>query len=427
MYCPDDTVAAVSSPAGLAGRGVIRISGSDALVIGRELVKGGRVRLGEGFSCGGVCYEFIGPRSYTGEDTVELHLPGSPVLLQMVMGQIVEAGARLAEAGEFTARAFFNGRMDLTEAEAVAEVISARSDAELAAAERLLAGALHERCGKLAGRLAEILGLVEAGIDFSEEEIEFASAEELLSYVQEVREALRRLLEESLSWEDLHELPRVVFAGAANAGKSSLVNALLGLERSIVSSMAGTTRDVLTAPLRLAEGECLLVDTAGLGVVDDVLAAETQEVTKSEAAGADLLVWVMDGSKERAAEVPAGALAVVNKSDILLKLRVEGAIVVSALTGQGVDRLKAEIGRRLGLRGGEVGGSAVALNLRQRKALEAGLEHLGGAVERLARGRADEILAVELRSALDELGTVSGAIVSDEVLGEIFGRFCVGK
>ncbi|MCK4629121.1 MAG: 50S ribosome-binding GTPase, partial [Sedimentisphaerales bacterium] len=282
MYIPDDTIVAVSSAAGSAARGIIRVSGPEALALAGTIFQGddgvsvaeagswsvlkGRCLLTESVSCPAGLYIFRAPHSYTTQDVVEFHLPGSGPLLQMVLQRLLATGAdvRSAEPGEFTARAFFNGRIDLTEAEAVAEVINARSDGQLRAAERLLDGRLHRICSEITRRLTEALALIEANIDFSEEDIEFATGEQLRGQVAAVLGDLGRLLTDSTTWDELTHLPKVAVAGPANAGKSSLINSLSGIDRSIVSSIAGATRDLLTVPLSLPDGECMLIDTAGL-------------------------------------------------------------------------------------------------------------------------------------------------------------------
>jgi len=455
----EDTIAAISTAPAEAQRGILRISGNEALSLIDKISSWirlyGQVKLTEEIQCPAQLYVFRSPHSYTGQDMAELHLPGSPALLQMVMESLLQLGARTAEPGEFTARAFLNGRMDLSEAEAVAEVISARSDAQLRGAEKLLAGALHQKCEQITSRLTDILALLEANIDFTDQDIELASTQQLTEQIQTVRNDLEQLLENSRSWEELSHLPRVVVAGPANAGKSCLTNALLGMDRSIVNSLAGTTRDLLTGPLQLSHGECLLIDSAGLGPVDDLLAQETQQAAQQAITTCDLLLWVIDGSDSRSPEqfekdirfldtlnYQGSCIVVVNKEDIcrdaasrlrtLLQLshkQQDKTIAVSALRGDHLNELKLQIEQSLHSGAMECPGLVLALTVRQREALKDGIENLRRASLLLSdpESTPTELAALELREALDYLGEITGEVVTEEVLGRIFSRFCIGK
>ena len=471
----EDTIAAISTAPAEALRGILRISGSDALSLVKKIFQTddkqfsswtrryGRVKLTEQIGCPAQLYVFRSPHSYTGQDMAELHLPGAPVLLQMVLESLLQLGARSAEPGEFTARAFLNGRMDLSEAEAVAEVISARSDAQLRGAERMLAGALHQKCAQITSQLADILALLEANIDFSDQDIELASAQQLSERILAVQNDLEQLLADSRSWEELSHLPRVVVAGPSNAGKSSLTNALLGMDRSIVNSLAGTTRDVLTGPLQLGHGECLLIDSAGLGPVEDLLAEEARQAAQQAVATCDLLLWVMDGSDSRSPEqfeadvhtletlnCQSSCIAVINKIDICsdsgsrvramqqlvcergeqgVSAVASDPVAVSALRGDRLDVLKRQIEWTLHDGMIECADPVLALTVRQREALQAGIENLQQACLVLSdkESTAAELAALELREGLDHFGAISGAVVTEEVLGRIFSRFCIGK
>ena len=468
MYNPEDTIVALSSAKGAALRGIVRLSGPLALECverifeaneGGDLDFGdgggswccypGRFRLREGVSVSGQLYVFRQGNSYTCQDMAELHLPGCPGLLQMVIENLLGDQVRPAEPGEFTARAFFNGRIDLTEAEAVAQLINARSDEQLRAAERLMEGRLHRICSELSEKITELLALVEAGIDFSEEDIEFATQGQLLEQLEEVVKKLERLIADSLSWNELEHLPQVVVAGLANAGKSTLTNALLKMDRSITSNLAGTTRDLLTAPLKVGDGECMLVDTAGLGEVSDPLAYQTQRVSEQAVAGCDMLLWVVDVSKESfeadchlfgSLKSPKETIIVANKMDLCAEdlsdrlWRLERdfsfpVVAVSALAGESVDVLAEEIAETLQLSKATGSGESIALTGRQRQGLMGGLAGLHAAIKRLTREESfdEEILALDLREALDQLGSISGQVVTEDVLDVIFSKFCIGK
>jgi tRNA modification GTPase len=473
MYILDDTIVAISSAAGSAARGIIRVSGPEALGLVDTIFHGvsvaeaaswsvhkGRCRLTGAVFCPADLYIFRAPHSYTTQDVVEFHLPGSGPLLQMVLQRLLAAGARSAEPGEFTARAFFNGRIDLTEAEAVAEVINARSDSQLRAAERLLDGRLHRVCSEITRRLTEALALVEAGIDFSEEDIEFATGEQLQGQVTAVLGDLDRLLTDSMTWDELTHLPRVAVAGPANAGKSSLVNSLSGIDRSIVSSIAGATRDLLTVPLSLPDGECMLIDTAGLynaaEAVSDPLAEAARKLSRRAVATCDLLLWVFDAAEADSygfsappddMELPEHVILIANKIDLphheqrlddILSDASACSIRVSALRSDNLNLLKTGIDNTLRkILTCETPTQAMALTVRQRQSLQNGRDCLNGAISLLkSAGRAAsndpdqvqwELLAVELRSCLDHLGCISGAVITEDVLDNIFSRFCVGK
>ncbi len=459
MFDTEDTIVAVSSAAGFSARGIIRLSGPNAidylqnifdfdLPIKNQDLRSwhcylGRCRLTAAISCPAQLYVFCAPQSYTAQDMAELHLPGSPALLQMVLERLLEAGARPAQPGEFTARAFFHGRLDLSEAEAVAEVIHARSDGQLRAAQRLLDGALHRICRKTNQKLLEILSLLEAQIDFAEEDIELISAQKLRTDLAEVRSDLEKLLAASITWEDLHHLPQVVLAGPANAGKSSLANALLGMDRSIVSAIAGTTRDALTAPLRLDHGECLLIDTAGLGEVSDPLAEQTQDLTRRKMQNSDLILWVIDGSKpgmerdlqwQKPFPLTIPCITVINKQDLggdqhLAAISSPAYIHVSAVTGYNLNELKIRIGQALQKEILDCPAQSLALTARQRQAMREAQTHLQAAAAFLNQPHFPpiELLALEIRGAIDQLGTISGEIVTEDILSQIFSRFCIGK
>ncbi|MCK5270777.1 MAG: tRNA modification GTPase [Sedimentisphaerales bacterium] len=478
MYILDDTIVAISSAAGSAGRGIIRLSGPEALGLADAIFQGddgmpvieaaswsvikGRCRLTKAVFCPADLYIFRAPRSYTTQNVVEFHLPGSGPLLQMVLQELLATGdgVRSAEPGEFTARAFFNGRIDLTEAEAVAEVINAHSDGQLRAAERLLDGRLHRVCSEITRRLTEALALVEAGIDFSEEDIEFATGEQLQGQVTAVLGDLDRLLTNSMTWDELTHLPRVAIAGPANAGKSSLVNSLSGIDRSIVSLIAGATRDLLTVPLSLPDGECMLIDTAGLydaaEVVSDPLAEAARKLSRRAVATCDLLLWVFDAAEADSygfsalpddMELPEHVILIANKIDLphheqqlddILSDASTCSIRVSALRGDNLNLLKVRIDNALRkILTCETSTQAMALTARQHQLLQNGRDCLNGAISLLEdAGRAVpndpdqvqwELLAVELRSCLDHLGCISGVVITEDVLDNIFSRFCVGK
>ncbi len=462
-----DTIAAISSAPGYGRRGIVRLSGPLAIDVtakcwhddvcglsGEEFgqqptwqaIKG-RFEISETVIVPAEAVIFRPPASYTSEMMVELHLPGSQKLLNMVLEKLVSfESVRLAEAGEFTGRAFLNGRIDLTEAESVAEVIHACGDAQLRAAENLMAGMLHKKCSGYSQGLADLLALVEAGIDFCDQEgIEFIDNERLIEGVEQVSGDIDTLLKDSESWQDLHSLARVVLIGPPNAGKSSLVNLLTGLDRSIVCSIAGTTRDVLSAPVKLGLGECLLIDTPGLGDVDDPLGAVSQQRVYEIIREAELVLLLWDPSEvSELGEIlhalrEAGnvrVLSVANKKDLYSGSQspdsgLDGLntdLFISASTGENVDVLLEKMADLLHFGDNYGRAEAVALTARQASALSSSNESLKRLLTELRSGLDEaELIALELREALDHIGSVSGEIASDDVLGRIFSKFCIGK
>jgi tRNA modification GTPase len=440
-----DTIAAFSSAVAPAARIVLRTSGPRALPVAAELcgalpASAAEVTLAfAGLRCPAWVYVFRAPRSYTGEDTVEYHLPGSPVLARMLLDELLARGMRSAEPGEFTARAYFAGKLDLTGAEGVAATIAAGNAAELAAARQLMAGELARRLRPVTDGIADTLALVEIGIDFAEEDVTFLDVAEVRRRVAEAEAALAALVAESDRFEPLSHEPRVVLAGRPNAGKSSLLNALAGVGRAIVSPVAGTTRDVLTAAVDLPRGRVQLVDAAGLdpfsgrpeGALFDArqsapsgrpLNGEVDDQMQSRAAvaiaAADVLVLVRDATDDRP-DVPLSRppdLRVVNKVDLT------GGPGVSAITGHGLGELRLALDAAAFGRGGT--GGRLALNRRHLSAVAEARAALARAAE---NAPAAELAAADLRSALDAVGSVVGTVTPDDVLGRIFGAFCIGK
>jgi tRNA modification GTPase len=461
VYAQDDTIAALSSAPTAAARAIIRLSGPDALMITDVFFQSdtpvvhappwsvlkGRWSLQDDITVPVNIYAFPAPRSYTTEDMAEIHLPGSPPLTQMILDQLITRGARMAEPGEFTARAFLNGRIDLTQAEAVAQIINARSDDQLRAASRLLDGKFHQQSQNITEQIAELLALIEADIDFSDDEIEFASPEQIAQHLRSSQANLKTLLDDALSWDKLSHLPQVVLAGLANAGKSTLANALLKTNRAIISDTPGTTRDLLTAPLTLDQGQCLLIDTAGLGEVQDILAEQTQHLARQAVQNCDLLIFVLDSSQKDFRkeldcfqQLPASLQKVVaaNKTDLnptahrtndLQSLFKCPLIPISAAKNKNLDILKQHIQTQLQFNPSSTAAQTIALTTRQHQALLETRNALQNAQELLTQSNNShpEFLAIHLREALDHLGAISGKVLPNDILTIIFKKFCIGK
>jgi tRNA modification GTPase len=466
MFTTDDTIVAISSAAGAAGRSIVRLSGPEALrlaggvfseplgELGGFRVAGGTVAVDEPcpIRAPARAQVFRAPRSYTRQDVAELHVPGE-VIASAVHAAMVAGGARPAEAGEFTARAFFNGRVDLAQAQAVADVIDAEADAQLRSAVGIMDGALGRLCRPAAEALTEALALAEASIDFSDEDIELARPGDVAAAARRVADDLAGALDKAGRWMPSAAEPRVAIAGRPNAGKSSLLNALSGLDRAIVSAMAGTTRDVLSAAATLAGGlEVMLLDAAGLDASPDPLSRAAHTAAREAVAAAEAVLFVIDAAdgdhdadeallgEVRRLNRRAPLLALANKIDLLagadealagLRRRFGGEMLpVSSVTGAGLDELRAALAAQLAdaspPRGGEM-----LLHDRQRRAISLSADCARRAGELLAGAGAvadvAEVAAVELRAALDHLAELTGRVVAEDVLAAIFARFCVGK
>jgi len=453
-------ILAVASPPGRAARGIVRVSGPGAFELVQPhlacddleaaFVRGlhaSTLNI-DSMSIRCLTLVFPAPASYTGEDSLELHLPGNPTLLERVVDALIgSAGtrclaARRAEPGEFTARAYLRGRIDLLQAEAVVATIAARSDAALRAAGLLRSGAVGDFARKQSDAVASMLALVEAGIDFTDQEdVVPIGPAELGRRIAPVRDSLQRRLDRALGTEQLEAVPWVVLTGAPNAGKSTLFNALLGRARAVVSAAAGTTRDVLTEPLTVTTdhgpAEVLLVDLAGADLPTDALTRRMQSAAREALDRADLVVrCVADDAPGSACERDTEAsipLLVRTKADLSSPGRADETLRVSAVTGEGLDALRAEIGRRLADRAVSLAADATVLRPRHEAALRCALTGLDEAVALVelagdARSLADvEFIAASLRTALNALGELAGDVTPDDVLGRVFAEFCVGK
>ena len=383
---------------------------------------------------------FHAPASYTGQDLAEIQLPGNPALLERLIRRIVEAGARLAEPGEFTCRAFLAGKMDLPQAEGVAATIAAASDSQLFAAQLLRQGRLGAFAANLVDALAEVLALVEAGIDFTDqEEVVPIGPGELDRQLARIHRRLVDLLSHSRSWGALEALPRVVLAGGPSTGKSTLFNALLRRRRAVISPMPGTTRDVIEEPLTLAtdqgrQVEIMLVDSAGLSAPASVLDRRVQAQARSALERADLVLHVDDG-RQFALTLPRTDVPVIRvhtKSD-QTPPPPTCHVSVCALSGAGLVELRSAIAAASGDRAVGISAQMLALQPRHASALHAADGHLSAARALLEPQRGAgviervELVAHALRGALDELAALGGRMTPDDVIGRIFARFCVGK
>ena len=432
-----DTIAAIATPAGRGGVGVVRVSGAlvpriAAAVLGSlpqaRLATFGAFRdrhreiIDEGLAL-----HFPAPHSYTGEPVLELQGHGGPIVMQALLAACLDAGARLAEPGEFTRRAFLEGKLDLAQAEAVADLIDAASREAARSALRSLSGEFSAAIDTLQARLVELRALTEAMLDFPEEEVDALHREDAAARLDEVRRALGEVLAKSRQGSLLRGGIQVVLTGRPNVGKSSLLNRLAGEERAIVTPIPGTTRDALREPILIEGVPLVVVDTAGLRESRDEIERLGMQRTQAELERADLVIAVFEASRGRDElhELPAATarIDVYNKLDLAPGFVPPGdAIAVSAKTGEGLEALRQRI---LQAAGWSSSGEPVFLaRERHLRALDDAAIHLAAAA---GEARRWEFFAEELRLAHTALGRITGEFSADDLLGEIFARFCIGK
>ena len=439
-----DTIAALATPWGTGAVALIRISGPEAVAVTDKIFRGRQTLAGAEpgrVARGNIRHEdrtidevlvtvFRAPKSYTGEDVVEISGHGGPVVADEVLRAVFAAGARPAEPGEFTRRAFLNGKMDLTQAEAVMDLISARGEAAAKAAVSQLSGRLGREIEELRSSTMTALAHLEAFIDFPEEGIDPESGRALLARVEGLTASIDRLLGTADQGRMLREGVRLVIHGRPNAGKSSLLNLLLGYDRAMVSEIPGTTRDTIEENLTLRGIPFRVIDTAGLReATDDPLEREGMRRTREHLADADIALRVIDAAEwEGIPQRGGNEIIVLNKIDLLAGRDLpEGAVPLCCLDARGLDKLVDALVDRTKITPSEKREEAVAINARHQDCLRRAKESLAAARASLERADAPELTAVELREALTAIGEITGGSDSDDVLGEIFRSFCIGK
>lgn len=457
-----ETIAAIATPPGEGAIGIVRMSGPEAVSIAERIIRSKR-RIGEAPShtliYGKVVDEngkmiddvLVGvmraPRTYTGEDLIEINCHGGPVVLQQVLSLVLRMGARAAEPGEFTKRAFLNGRLDLAQAEAVIDLVRAKSPRGVEIAAMQLEGRLSQRVRAQREELLDILTHIQAVIDYPEDDLVDVDPREVQSRLESIGQELEKLLAGADAGRIYRDGMRVAIVGRPNVGKSSLLNALLGEERAIVTEIAGTTRDLIEESALLGGIPFTLTDTAGIRATDDPVERIGVQRTRQAIEGADLIFLVIDGAEGLTGEDQAviqevmrsaGAarvVAVVNKDDlprawdeeVLRSHLPEWPIVrVSAVTGSGIDRLE-EAAVSLMVGEARQHDAILVTRSRHRAALERGHLAVREAWETLASGFPLDLVSVDLQEAVEALGHVTGESVSDEVVARIFAQFCVGK
>ena len=447
----DDTICAPATSVGSGAVSIIRISGPDALRLADSVVRfrSGSAQASKGYtlkygSIPGVdealVSVFRAPHSYTGEDSVELACHASSFIVEKILQMLVAAGCRMAEPGEFTRRAFVNGKMDLSQAEAVADLIAAGSEASHKVALSQLKGAYSSELKQLREELLSIASLLELELDFSEEEVEFADREHLQGLLDKATKHVEKLVRSFRTGNAIKNGVPVAIVGPVNAGKSTLLNVLVGEDRAIVSDIPGTTRDTIEETVTLGGILFRFIDTAGLRESSDTIEKIGIERSYGSIDKAQIILGVLDGSAapeavKSAADMIAARVACTDKKLILIRNKADicdasvpedaAFLDISAKTGEGLDVLRARLVDAAGF--ADWNGSTLVTNLRHYEALQRALESLRQVSAGLERRSPTDLVAQDLREAISELGSIFGEIAPDEVLNGIFANFCIGK
>ena len=441
-----DTIVAAATPPGTGGVGIVRISGPKAEAIATQIVGAlPQPRMathrtfhdpaGDAIDSGIVLY-FPAPKSFTGETVVELQGHGGPVVVSLIVDVAVSAGARIAEPGEFTKRAFLNDKLDLAQAEAVADLIGSGTAQAARAALRSLSGAFSNHVDAVATEVERLRLFVEAAIDFPEEEVDFLSDQQLQDAIERTATSFAELLAQARVGRVLRDGYRVVIVGKPNAGKSSLMNRLSGEDTAIVTEVAGTTRDILREQINIDGLAVELVDTAGLRNDPDRIEAEGIRRAREALASADAVLWIQDASESKEStideELPDDVPIIVVRNKVDLTRESAGVdenderiIRLSAKTGVGLDELRTQIRRLAGYR--DLGEQTITARRRHIDAMQRARTHFEAGRQVLTEQRAGEMFAEELRLAHQALGEIVGGTSSDDLLGRIFTEFCIGK
>ncbi len=445
-----DTIAAVATPTGTSAIAVVRASGpAVAGLVGTIFAEAPLPRAArradyrdrDGRLIDDVVFTFFAaPNSFTGEDTLEVSCHGNPFIAQKILEDLLARGCRSAEAGEFTKRAFLNGRLDLSQAEAVMDLIHARSERALAAANQQLRGALGRHMEDLISLLVSVLSRIEAYIDFPDEDLPDEDREKVVRDLDELLTGTNRLISTSRYGDLLRTGIKTVIIGETNSGKSSLLNRLVGHDRALVSSEPGTTRDYIEERVVIGEHWLRLIDTAGLNAAPSSLEKRGIDKTLEQAGTADLFLWVVDSSRPWPT-LPASlaqrmtvtnTVAVLNKSDLppcgqACPAPIFPAVAVSALHGTGLASLHDRIAALADGFQPMVGDELIAINARHTSALRQATECLASSREKFLQKTSGELVASDLRGALEAYGQISGKIDNERILDQLFASFCIGK
>ena len=450
MSFSSDTIAALATPVGTSAIAVVRASGPDVTRLVQEIFCEAplprRARHADYRDHAGALVDdvlftsYAAPNSFTGEDSLEISCHGNPFIAQKILEDLMARGCRPAEAGEFSKRAFLSGRMDLSQAEAVMDLIHARSERALLAANQQLRGALGKRMGDLIALLVNSLAQIEAYIDFPEEDLPAENRHRLIENIEKLLRGTRQLIATNHYGEILRGGIKTVIVGEPNAGKSSLLNFLVGRERALVSPEPGTTRDYLEEMITVGPHALRLIDTAGLNLNPSPLEQRGIEKTLEQAAGANLFLWVIDSARLLPSLPPqiltlmnlSNTIAVLNKNDLppfahRTLPRDFATVSISSLTGSGFEALQVAIAKLADSMRPETGDEIVAINARHAHALEQAATCLVTACEKLSKHESTELISSDLRAALSAFGEISGKIDNERILDRLFSTFCIGK
>jgi tRNA modification GTPase len=473
MLHKNDTIAAISTPLGEGGIGIVRLSGNKALKIADKLFKGRNgippskllsytIHYGHIIRNKEILDEVIlsimkKPRSYTREDVVEINCHGGILPLRRTLEAVLECGARLAEPGEFTKRAFLNGRIDLTQAEAVMNIVEAKTELALKSAMSQLKGAFSDKVKELKEETLEILTLIEAQLDFPEEDIKKTKRNKLIERIKRITSETDELIKQSREGEILRDGVLVLLIGKANVGKSTLLNRLVGKERAIVTHIPGTTRDIIEEWINIEGIPVKIVDTAGFKKIENIIDKAALKKVEEYLADANLVLFMVDGTSaltkedERIVKLikDKKTLCVINKVDLLVRPDVSSEqacglekisknklksligdkkiLEISALKGKGTDSIKKFI--RDTVLKGEIltGESAIMVNARSRESLKDAYDELLNSLGAINEGLTEEFIAVDLKEALESFKKILGETVEEDILDRIFEKFCIGK
>lgn len=461
MIIDDDTIAAISTPHGEGGISIVRLSGKSALAIGDRLFSSPKKGQPSSYATGTVHYGCIrtpggkelvdevlltvmrAPGTYTTEDVVEISCHGGTMPSKRILELCLDEGARLAEPGEFTKRAFLNGRIDLSQAEAVLDVIRSETDISRRIAARQLQGEFSGEIRDLRGAIMDVLSRIELSIDFSQEDVTFSPKEEITKYVRNAYLSTKKMLETSEKGMVLREGASVVICGRPNVGKSSLMNALLRHDRVIVTPVAGTTRDVVEEFINIAGVKVRISDTAGMIETRDRVEIEGIKRSKEKLADADVVIFMLDAScplSRRDEEIFLAlrgkkTIIVANKTDLRCRLNVKDAgerfagpvLKVSALKKKGLEQIEDALAGNIFNGNPGLPEGPVVTNIRHKKALEEAAGSLERAMDLTGENYNGELLASDLNDAVHRLGLIIGESIDDDILDRIFSQFCIGK
>jgi tRNA modification GTPase len=451
-YQSRDTIAAIATPPGEGGVAIIRISGEDAISVAEKVFSGPirsykthTAHFGKVIDSNGdiideaLALVMLAPKSYTGEDTIEIHCHGGNLISRNVLETVLKAGARAAQPGEFTFKAFINGKLDLAQAEAVQQLIGAKNDLALQVAEQQLQGKLSMLVRSFQIKLVDIAAILEAWVDFPEEDLEFANMEDVISALNAILQKMQELAATFHNGKIISNGISLCLVGPPNVGKSSLMNALLGKERAIVTDIPGTTRDLIEEDLQLGNLHFHLIDTAGIRDTQEIIEQEGIRRSKEAMKQADLILLVLDASCGICPESQKLVSAVSKEKTLLIWNKIDlphdvpvpvgftNVACISARHGTGLDLLREHIDRLIWRQGPPEKGEVVIASLRHHQALTSAILALQILIEGLRSKISPEFVSADMRKVLTELGTIIGTNITEDILSAIFSKFCIGK